>query len=112
MSFSSQYRAVVLTCVAACSLYIHPATAQTPSPPAPAQQTSDVSGDREVSIRELPGNIIEDQKRIWNFPFKPERVHHWWPPVIVLGVTGAVLASDPYTAPHFLNTTTFHGYQQ
>jgi hypothetical protein len=112
MPFSHRLRLLLLVLVLGSSLKIQPAAAQTPSPTSPSQQTSNISGDRQVSIRELPGNIIEDQKRIWNFPFKPERVHHWWPPAIVLGVTGAVVASDPYTAPHFLNTTNFHGYNQ
>ena len=85
------------------------AAAQSPSP---APTTSTLSDDRAVCIRQLPGNIIEDQKRIWTFPFKAKAVNPWWPPVIVLGASASFVASDPYTAPHFLNTTNFHGYNQ
>jgi membrane-associated phospholipid phosphatase len=80
--------------------------------PSSAPPTTALSDDRDVSIRQLPGNIIEDQKRIWTFPFKPKAINHWWPLVIVLGVGAGFVASDPYTAPHFLNTTNFHGYSQ
>ena len=89
-----------------------PAGAQAPSPNFPTPQASHLSDDREVSIRELPDNLLHDQKQIWSYPFKPERINRWWPPVIVLGVTAALVASDSYTAPHFVNTTAFHGYNR
>ena len=59
-----------------------PADAQAPSPNSSTQQASHPPHDREVSIRELPGNLIHDQKQIWSYPFKPERINRWWPPVI------------------------------
>jgi membrane-associated phospholipid phosphatase len=110
--FRYRCRTCLLTLGLGLSLGTHQAAAQGTSPASPSQQTSSLSEDRDVSIRELPGNIIQDQKQIWNIPFKPKRINHWWPPVIVLGVTGTLVASDPYTAPHFLNTTNFHGYNQ
>ncbi len=93
-------------------LSTHSAVAQSPSPTSPGQQVSTLSDDRDVSIRGLPGNIIQDQKQIWDFPFRPKRINHWWPSVITLGVTGAFVGTDAYTAPHFMNTTNFHGYNQ
>lgn len=74
--------------------------------PAPNTQND----DRSVSLKQLPGNILTDQKKIWLFPVKLARGSHWWPTIGVLGVTGGFIASDPNTAPPFRTTNHFSGF--
>ena len=65
---------------------------------------------RTVSLAKLPKNILEDQKEIFLFPKQLARGKHWWPTVAVLVPTAGLLAADPYTAPPFRTTTSFHGF--
>jgi len=67
---------------------------------------------RPVSLRKLPGNILEDQKEIFLFPKDLAKGKHWWPTIGVLGGTVALVASDPYTAPSFRTTTRFNGFNR
>jgi len=62
---------------------------------------------RHVSLKELPGNIVEDQKEIWRFPLTLLHGKHIWPTVGVLGVTAGLIATDAHTAPTFRNTNSF-----
>jgi len=86
--------------------------------PAPASQTvaqaqpGDTSIERSVSLREFPGNILADQKDIWLFPTKLAKGQHWWPTVGVLGVSAALIATDPHSAPPFRTTTDFSGFNR
>ena len=74
-----------------------------------AQQGS-AEPDRTVSLRELPRNILLDQKDIFLFPRELAKGKHWWPTVGVTAVTAGLMASDPYTAPTFRTTGRFHGF--
>lgn len=67
---------------------------------------------RSVSLRQLPGNLLADQKDIWLFPTKLARGKHIWPTVAVVGITAGFVASDPYSAPPFRNTTSFSGFNR
>jgi hypothetical protein len=67
---------------------------------------------RSVSLLQLPGNILADQKDIWLFPTKLAKGKHIWPTVAVIGITGGFVASDPYSAPPFRNTTGFSGFNR
>jgi membrane-associated phospholipid phosphatase len=67
---------------------------------------------RSVSLRQLPGNILADQKDIWLFPTKLARGKHIWPTIAVVGITAGFVASDPYSAPPFRNTTSFSGFNR
>jgi membrane-associated phospholipid phosphatase len=78
----------------------------------PAGQQSSVTTDRSVSLRKLPGNILQDQKEIFLFPKELAKGKHWWPTIGVLGGTAALVASDPYTAPAFRTTTRFNGFNR
>jgi len=64
---------------------------------------------RSVSLRQLPGNLLADQKDIWLFPTKLAKGKHIWPTIAVVSITGGFVASDPYSAPPFRNTTSFSG---
>ena len=87
------------------------------APPDPTQnvpvgQQGSSQPYRTVSLRKLPGNILEDQKEIFLFPKELAKGKHWWPTIVVLGGTAALVASDPYTAPPFRTTTRFNGFNR
>ena len=67
---------------------------------------------RSVSLRQLPVNLLADQKDIWLFPAKLAKGKHIWPTIAVLGITSGFVASDPYSAPAFRNTTSFSGFNR
>lgn len=83
------------------------------SPPTQSQQTSPiVAPDRQVSLRTFPTNFLADQKQIWLFPGQLAKGKHWLPTVAIVGVSAALFASDPYTAPYFRTTTGFSGFNR
>jgi len=88
------------------------AVGQNPSPVDPSPQPPSLAKDRSVSLKQLPGNFLEDQKSIWLFPAKLARGEHWWPTVGVLGTTAGFLATDAHSAPPFRNTDNFHDFNQ
>jgi membrane-associated phospholipid phosphatase len=67
---------------------------------------------RSVSLRQLPGNMLADQKDIWLFPTKVAKGKHIWPTIGIVGVTAGFVASDPYSTPPFRNTTSFSGFNR
>ena len=80
--------------------------------PAPSATSTSLSEGRRVSLKELPANIFADQKEIWLFPVRLAHRQHCWPTIGVLGVTAGLVASDAHTAPPFLNTDSFHGFNR
>jgi membrane-associated phospholipid phosphatase len=78
----------------------------------PAGQQASLTTDRSVSVRKLPGNILQDEKEIFLFPKELAKGKHWWPTVGVLGGTLALVASDPYTAPPFRTTGRLNGFNR
>ncbi|HXC47030.1 MAG TPA: phosphatase PAP2 family protein [Candidatus Sulfotelmatobacter sp.] len=60
----------------------------------------------------MPGNILADQKDIWLFPTKLAKGKHIWPTIAIVGITAGFVASDPYSAPPFRNTTNFSGFNR
>ncbi len=90
-----------------------PDTPETPSTnPHPGTSTCCSDIGRSVSLRQLPGNILADQKDIWLFPTKIAKGKHIWPTIGIVGVTAGFVASDPYSAPPFRNTTSFSGFNR
>src|ERR1700675_1902096 len=51
------------------------------------------SGERDVSLRQLPANFLSDQKDIWLFPLSLARGKHWLPTIGVAAVTAGLLAA-------------------
>jgi membrane-associated phospholipid phosphatase len=91
------------------------ATAASPQSPSSAGSTptnAALPPDRSVSVKQLPGNILADQKDIWLFPGKLVHGEHWWPTIGVFGVTAGLVASDAHTAPPFRTTSDFSGYNR
>ena len=76
----------------------------------PAACCSDIG--RSISLRELPGNLLADQKDIWLFPTRVVKGKHIWPTVGILGVTAAFVATDAHSAPPFRTTTDFSGFNR
>jgi hypothetical protein len=87
-----------------------PETSSTTTVAASPACCSDIG--RSVSLRQLPGNLLADQKDIWLFPTKLARGKHIWPTIAIVGVTAGFVASDPYSAPPFRNTTSFSGFNR
>lgn len=83
--------------------------------PVPVQrpQPSPVAAsDRQISLHTLPANLLADQKDIWLFPGQLAKAKHWLPTVTIVGVTSALVASDPTTAPYFRTTNSFNGFNR
>ena|ERR1700674_3571976 len=86
--------------------------ASDPSPTQQPQPSAIAASDREVSLRTLPANLVADQKEIWIFPGHLAKGRHWLPTFAIVGVTSALVASDPRTAPYFRTTNTFSGFNR
>lgn len=120
MAFSRRNRCRVLLLVAPLLISSLPLAAQErPSVPetessAARPGTSRCCSDigRSVSLRQLPGNVLADQKDIWLFPATLAKGEHIWPAIGIVGVTAGLVASDPYSAPPFRNTTNFSGFNR
>src|SRR5215470_2173036 len=49
------------------------------------QQESSGRPDRQVALRKLPENILQDQKTIVLFPRELAKGRHWWPTIGIVG---------------------------
>jgi membrane-associated phospholipid phosphatase len=96
---------VLLSC---SSLLPAPALAQSPGSSAASFSTPD--SDRSVSLKELPGNLLADQKSIWLFPVSLVHGAHILPTIGIVGVTSAFVATDAHSAPPFRTTSDFSGF--
>ena len=83
------------------------------SDPDPGQSAGTKSSvQRDVSLRQLPGNFLSDQKDLWFFPGKLAQGRHWLPTVAIVGVTAGLLAADPHDVSYFRRTSNFHGFNR
>lgn len=80
--------------------------------PTPAATSLPAPARREVSWRELPSNILHDQKDIWLFPVQLAHGHHWLPTVAVIGITAGLIALDAHDTPYFRRTSDFSGFNR
>jgi membrane-associated phospholipid phosphatase len=83
----------------------HPTAQSTPPSPRAA-------ADRDVSLRSLPANFLNDQKDTWLFPAQLGKGKHWIPTIAVVGVSAALLGTDPRTAPPFRTSNSFRGFNR
>ena len=87
------------------------ASGEIPATPDDSAQTLGTSGgERDISLRRLPANFLNDQRNLWLFPEKLAQGRHWLPTIAVVGVTAGLLAADPHDTSYFRTTTTFHGF--
>ena len=112
MLFQNRCRMFLIAFGLSFSLGVPNAAGQNPSPVDPSPRPASLSKDRSVSLKQLPGNLLEDQKSIWLFPVKLAHGEHWWPTIGVLGATAGFLATDAHSAPPFRNTDNFHDFNQ
>jgi membrane-associated phospholipid phosphatase len=82
------------------------------SDPIPAHTNLGPTVERDVSIKQLPMNILSDQKYMLLFPKSLAQGRNWLPTIAVVGVTAGLLAEDPHDVSYFRKTTTFHGFNQ
>jgi membrane-associated phospholipid phosphatase len=66
--------------------------------------------DRSVSIKQLPSNLLADQKTIWLFPVSLVHGQHILPAIGIVGVSSALIATDAHSAPPFRTSTGFHDF--
>jgi membrane-associated phospholipid phosphatase len=92
------------------SLLPSPALAQSPSSGSRAASSSTLDSDRSVSLKELPANLLADQKSIWLFPVSLVHGAHILPTIGIVGVTSAFVATDAHSAPPFRTTSDFSGF--
>jgi membrane-associated phospholipid phosphatase len=83
----------------------------TPTVPVPALAPGSLES-RSADWKSVLPNIIEDQPKIYGFPVQLAHGRHWAPTLAFLALTAGFIASDPYTAPYFRNTTAFHGFNK
>jgi len=120
MAFSARNSRGVVLAVAVLWISSLPLTAQEkPDAPENSPTSSHIGAsvccsdiERSVSLSQLPGNILADQKDIWLFPTKLAKGKHIWPTIAIVGITAGFVASDPYSAPPFRNTTSFSGFNR
>lgn len=77
-----------------------------------AQQQSTVE-DRNISLKKLVPNVLEDQKVIWSFPRKLAERRKLIPTAaFVVAASALVVGVDPRVAHSFRNTTAFDGFNR
>lgn len=74
------------------------------------QNATPAVAERDVSLRTLPRNLLQDQKDIWLFPLQLAKGRHWLPTLAVTGVTAGLIVADPHDTPYFRRTTDFEGF--
>ena len=90
-----------------------PVPAPVPAPPAaPSLPNADSQPPYETTWKTLPINILRDQKYVWLFPVQLAHGHHLVPALAIVGVTAALIASDPHTMPYFARTTDFNRFNE
>jgi membrane-associated phospholipid phosphatase len=89
-----------------------PADNEAAADPIPAQTSAGSSVQGDVSLKQLPMNILRDQKSLLLFPEGLAHGRHWMPTIAIVGVTAGLLAADPHDVSYFRNRTTFHGFNQ
>src|SRR6185437_5105923 len=53
-------------------------------PAAPGYVTDSTTGQRDVSWRLLPTNVLDDQRAMWLFPVQLAHGHHWLPTISII----------------------------
>ena len=75
-------------------------------------QASDApaAAQRNVGWKQLPGNILSDQKNIWLFPAHLRHRSILVPTLAVIGATAALIVLDPHEGHYFRNSAAFNGF--
>ena len=74
---------------------------------------ADVSVANANTWKQLAGNILEDQKRVIQFPVRLVRHGEAWKPALAFSaLTASLIALDPHDTPHFRRTATFDEFNE
>jgi len=57
--------------------------------------------DIELSWRQLPKRILQDQKDTWLFPTQLAKGRYWIPTLAVVSGTAGLIVADPHAMPYF-----------
>jgi membrane-associated phospholipid phosphatase len=89
------------------------ATAQSQDSQQPGADTAVAATAPEapISLKQLPIDILHDQKNIWTFPLKPVRGQHWRPVLAVTVGTTALAFVDPHIESYFHDHAGFSTYK-
>jgi membrane-associated phospholipid phosphatase len=68
--------------------------------------------DRDVSWKKLVPNVLEDQKRIWTFPFRFNGGDWIAFGAVSAASVGLAVGADPPVAHYFRNTDSFSGFNR
>ena len=74
------------------------------------QVSTSETADRPISWKQLPVNVLSDQKRIWTFPVRVCGGEDLAPTTAVVGTTAALVALDPSESAYFRRTPSFHTF--
>jgi membrane-associated phospholipid phosphatase len=74
------------------------------------QDSTQPLAERDVSLRTLPRNFLQDQTDIWLFPLQIAKGREWLPTLAVTGITAGLIVADPYDTPYFRRTNDFEGF--
>ena len=66
--------------------------------------------DRSFSWKQLPSNLLSDQKQIWTYPARAFTRRNIIPTMLFLGTTAALFTADPGEGKYFHTTNTFHTF--
>jgi len=80
------------------------------APDATPQDSTPPLAERDVSLRTLPRNFLQDQKDIWLFPLQLAKGRQWLPTLAVTGITAGLIVADPYDTSYFRRTNDFEGF--
>lgn len=96
-----------------CLLGTVPAESQPP-------ETSQAEADRSLAaaptetatpLKQLPWDILHDQKTVWTFPAKVIRGQHWKPVLAVALGTAGLVALDSHSESYFHDNAGFSAYK-
>jgi membrane-associated phospholipid phosphatase len=102
--------AFLVLAIAAAPLQLHAQDAPTAAPAGQPGQAA--APERDVSWKQLPANILSDQKNIWLFPAHLRHRSALIGALAVVGATAALVALDPKEGHYFRNTTDFTGFNR
>jgi hypothetical protein len=65
---------------------------------------------RPVSWKQLPSNLLSDQKQIWTYPARAFTSRNIIPTLVFLGAAAALVTADPGEGKYFHTNNGFHSF--
>src|SRR6516165_4454060 len=87
-------------------------TAQTQGVQQPGAEASapQAAEEKSIPLKQVPVDILDDQKIIWTFPLKAVRGQHWRPVMAMAMGTAGLALLDPHIESYFHDRTGFSTY--